>query len=213
MAGWGFAAPPPGTVRTMSIPHQNQTPTPEPAPTAAAISAAMTALGVYAQPPTASELEQQAQAVGGEHVLAAVLANALYGASIGTGMLTEGHMLARGAGGQELGLARQQVIKASGADGPGVLGALHWQAGQVSHVLKGLDAEGCGPVVAAAARAAGALLALLACSTVLSPEDERAGQVVEDLDRARADLAAAVTELDELPATAVAMFLGRVPGL
>lgn len=32
--------------------------------------------------------------MGGERVPAAVLANALYGASIGTGMLTESHMLA-----------------------------------------------------------------------------------------------------------------------
>ena len=34
LAGWRFAAAAPGTVRTMSIPHQNQTPAPEPAPPA-----------------------------------------------------------------------------------------------------------------------------------------------------------------------------------
>lgn len=196
----------------MSIPHhQNQAPAP--APSAASISAAMAALGAYAQPPTAGELEQQAVSVGGEHVLAAVLANALYGVSIGAGMLAEGHMLAKGAGTKEMTLARQQVIKASGADGPGVLGALHWQTGQVSQLLKQLDRQGCGPVIAAAARTSSALLALLACSAVFSTEDERAGQIPDELARARTELAEALAELYELPATAAAMFLGAVPGL
>nr|CAI60002.1 putative citrate lyase beta chain [Streptomyces tenjimariensis] len=192
---------------------QNQNQAPAPAPSAADVSAAMAALGAYAQPPTAAELEQQAAAVGGEHVLAAVLANALYGASVGAGMLAEGHMLARGAGAREMALARQQVIKASGADGPGVIGALHWQAGQVSHVLKGLDEQGCGPVIAAAARSASALLSLLACSAVFSTEDVRAGQIPEELARARTELAQALAELDELPATAAAMFPGGLADL
>lgn len=195
----------------MSIPSQH--PAPASAPTAAEFSAALTALGAYAQPPTADELAQQAQAVGGEHVLAAVLANALYGASIGAGMLAEGHMLDQGAGSQEMSLARQQVLKASGADGPGVMGALHWQTGHVAHLLKGMDKEGCGPVIAAASRTASALLALLACSTVFSAEDERAGDIPAELARARAELAEALAELDALPATAVAMFLGAVPGM
>ncbi|WP_331746290.1 hypothetical protein OG936_39755 (plasmid) [Streptomyces sp. NBC_00846] len=195
----------------MSIPNPHQTPAP--APSAASVSAAMTALGAYAQPPTADELEQQAAGVGGEHVLAAILANALYGASIGVGMLAEGHMLVRGAGAQEMMLARQQVIRASGADGPGVIGALHWQTGQVSHVLKGLDKQGCGPVVAAAARAASALLSLLACSAVFSTDDERAGQIPDELARARKDLAEALAEIDELPATAAALFPGGLADL
>ncbi|TLQ38977.1 DUF6245 family protein [Streptomyces marianii] len=195
----------------MSIPNQNQPPAP--APSVASVSAAMAALGAYAQPPTVGELEQQATAVGGEHVLAAVLANALYGASIGVGMLAEGHMLAKGAGTQEMTLARQQVIKASGAVGPGVLGVLHWQTGHVSHLLKGMDQKDCGPVIAAAARTASALLALLACSAVFSPEDERAGQIPDELARARKELAEAIAELDELPATAAAMFLDGVPDL
>ncbi|MFJ2278802.1 DUF6245 family protein [Streptomyces sp. NPDC087866] len=195
----------------MSIPHQAQAA--EPAPSAASISAAMTALGVYAQPPTDAELGEQARSVGGEHVLAAVLANALYGASIGAGMLAEGHMLAQGAGGPEMTLARQQVIKASGAEGPGVVGALHWQTGHVSQFLKELDAGGCGPVVTAAARSANALLALLACSTVTSLEDGGSERIVEELDRARTALAEAQAALDALPATAAAMFPDGVPGL
>ncbi|MFJ9239719.1 DUF6245 family protein [Streptomyces anulatus] len=195
----------------MSIPHQ--TPAAAPAPSAASISAAMTALGVYTQPPTDAELDEQARSVGGEHVLAAVLANALYGASIGTGMLAEGHMLAQGAGGPEMTLARQQVIKASGAEGPGVVGALHWQTGHVSQFLKELDAGGCGPVVTAAARSASALLALLACSTVTSLEGGGSERIVEELDRARTALAEAQAALDALPATAAAMFPDGVPGL
>lgn len=79
-------------------------------------------------------------------------------------------MLGQGAGGREMPLARQQVIKASGADGPRMMGALHWQAGHVSHLLKVMGEKGCGPVVAAAARTASALLALLASSAVFSAE-------------------------------------------
>jgi hypothetical protein len=88
-----------------------------PAPSAAAVSAALAALGAYADPPSDAELAAQAKAAGGEHVLAAVLANALYGASIGAGMLAEGHMLERGAGAREMTLARNQVLKASGRTG------------------------------------------------------------------------------------------------
>lgn len=193
----------------MTIPHQPAPATP--VPTASEISAAMAALGVYASVPSAAELANQAAAVGGEHVLAAILANALYGASIGTGMLTEGHMLAAGAGAREMTLSRQQVLKASGAEGPGVMGVLHWQAGQISQPLKALDEKGAGPVLAAAARASSALLNLLACSAVFSTEDERAGQIPEQLGRARQDLAAALAELDELPATIAAMFPDGVP--
>ncbi|MFJ9565999.1 hypothetical protein ACIRQQ_38940 [Streptomyces fuscichromogenes] len=122
-------------------------------------------------------------------------------------------MLERGAGSRELSLARQQVLKASGADGPGVMGALHWQTGHVQHLLKGLDEEGCGPVIAAAARTASALLSLLACSAVFSTEDERAGQIPAELASAREALAEALAEIEELPATAAAMFLGTVPGM
>ena len=60
------------------------------------ISAALAALGVYAQAPSERELAEHAIAAGGERVLAAALANALYGAAIGCGMLAEGHMLEQG---------------------------------------------------------------------------------------------------------------------
>ncbi len=59
-------------------------------PKASEISAALAALGVYAAAPSEHELEEQAEHAGGEDVLAAALANALYGAAIGVGMLTKG---------------------------------------------------------------------------------------------------------------------------
>lgn len=111
---------------------------------------------------------------GGEHVLAAVLANALYGASIGVGMLAEGHMLAQGGGAREMSLARNQVIRASGADGPGVTGMLHWQASQIAEPLKAWTRMAdLGPTGNAAADIAWALVILLEATRVTDPDDPR----------------------------------------
>ncbi|MFD7341889.1 DUF6245 family protein [Streptomyces violascens] len=192
----------------MTIPPQPSSSSP--APTASEISAALSALGVYASVPSEAELAQQAAAVGGEQVLAAILANALYGASIGTGMVTEGRMLESGAGGRELGLAREQVLKASGADGVGVMGVLHWQAGQVRQSLKRMNEGGAGPVVEAAAHASNALLDLLACTTVTAVDDVRAAEVPEQLVRARRALEAGISAIDALPGAVAEMFLGPV---
>jgi hypothetical protein len=88
-------------------------------PKSSEISATLAALGVYAQVPTERELAEQAMAAGGERVLPPRLANALYGAAIGAGMLTEGRMLAQGVNQAErLSLAR------AGAEGLGCRGAL-----------------------------------------------------------------------------------------
>ncbi|MFF1496618.1 hypothetical protein [Streptomyces sp. NPDC058304] len=76
--------------------------------------------------------------------------------------------------------------------------------------LSPLALGGAGPP-SAAARASSALLGLLACSGVFSPADERADQIPEQLARARRDLAAALTELDELPATLAALFPDGFP--
>jgi hypothetical protein len=188
-----------------------------PPPSSASVSAALSALGAYAEIPSDTELKRQADAIGGEHVLAAVLANALYGVSIGAGMLAEGHMLAQCAGTREMTLARNQVLKASGAEGPGVIGMLHWQTGQVAHLLKGIDEKGGGPVIAVAAKAASALLSLLATCSVFDPTDERASQIPALLDSARADLDEALAAVNALPsaaaATAAALFNGTIPGL
>lgn len=106
-------------------------------PSAASIPAALASLGACATVPSTEELDRQAEALGGHHVLAAVLANALYGAAIGAAMLAEGRMLSIGAGGDALALARNQVVKASGAEGPRVMGMMHWQAAQVAGPLRG----------------------------------------------------------------------------
>ncbi|MGW0604135.1 DUF6245 family protein [Streptomyces sp. NPDC002640] len=192
----------------MTIPPQPSSASP--APTASEISAALSALGVYASVPSEVELAQQAAAVGGEQVLAAILANALYGASIGTGMVTEGRMLEGGAGGRELGLAREQVLKASGADGVGVMGVLHWQAGQVRQLLNAMNEGGAGPIVEAAGHASNALLDLLACTTVTAVDDVRAAEIPEQLVRARRALEAGIAAIDALPGAVAEMFLGSV---
>ncbi len=71
-------------------------------------------------------------------MLTAALANALYGAAIGVGILAEGRMQAeRGPSGEDLGLARSQALRASGADGR-LVGALHWQAAHVAGALRAL---------------------------------------------------------------------------
>lgn len=167
-------------------------------PSVASISGALASLGVYASVPSTDDLERQADAVGGDHVLAAVLANALYGASIGVGMLAEGHMLTAGAGGEELTLARKQVLRASGAEGPGVMGMMHWQAAQIAGPLRGWARSGqLGPMGDAAAAAAWALTRILEACTVTEPEDDRfpylsdmVTDAAEDLDAARAHLQA-----------------------
>jgi hypothetical protein len=108
--------------------------------TSAEISAA---LGVYAEVPSERDLGEQALAIGGETVLAAMLANALVGAAIGLGILAEGRMLESGVeSGERLSLARAQALRASGAEGPGFVGVLHWQAAQLAWPLRALkDAE------------------------------------------------------------------------
>ena len=110
-------------------------------PTSSEISAALAALGVYAEVPSERDLAEQALAVGGESVLAAMLANALFGAAIGLAMLAEGRMLEPGIkAGERLSLARTQAFRASGAEGPGFVGVLHWQAAQLAWPLRPLRA-------------------------------------------------------------------------
>ncbi|MCO6011557.1 hypothetical protein NE236_42065 [Actinoallomurus purpureus] len=170
-----------------------------PAPTAASISAALAALGAYAKPPTDTELAAQAEAAGGEHVLAAVLANALYGAAIGAGMLAEGHMLAKGAGAREMTLARNQVIKASGAAGPGVTGMLHWQASQIAEPLRAWTRKAdLGPTGNAAADIAWALVILLQATTVTDPGDPRFATLGQNITETIDYLNTAVARLTSL---------------
>jgi hypothetical protein len=170
------------------------------------VSAALAALGAYPDPPSDAELAAQAKAAGGEHVLAAVLANALYGASIGAGMLAEGHMLEQGAGAREMTLARNQVLKASGATGPGVTGMLHWQAGQVAEPLRAWSRKAdLGPMGGAAADVSWALVLLLQALTVTDPADPRFADLHKNLAEARERLQAALSHLDDLTDAAAAL--------
>lgn len=107
-------------------------------------------------------------------------------------------MVAAGAGGEELTLARKQVLRASGAEGPGVMGMMHWQAAQIAGPLRGWARSGqLGPMGDAAAAAAWALTRILEACTVTDPEDDRfpylsdmVTDAAEDLDTARAHLQA-----------------------
>lgn len=162
-----------------------------PPPSVASLSGALAVLGIYATVPSPEELQRQAEAVGGDDVLAAVLANALYGAAIGLAMLAEGHMLDRGGTGDALVLAREQVLKSSGAQGPAVMGMMHWQAAQVAGPLRGWARGGrLGPMGDAVAAAAWGLMLVLEACTVTDVDDERfprlSGMVTEALEHLQA---------------------------
>ncbi len=176
-----------------------------PPPSVASLSAALAVLGVYATVPSPEELQRQAAAVGGDHVLAAVLANALYGAAIGLGMLAEGHMLELGGGGGDaLALAREQVLKASGAEGPGVMGMMHWQAAQVAGPLRGWARGGrLGPMGDAVAAAAWGLMLTLEACTVTDADDERFSRLSEMVTDAAEQFHAAQEHLERIHGTAV----------
>ena len=172
---------------------------PQRTPRASEISAALAALGVYAQVPTDDELEQQAIAAGGENVLAAVLANALYGASIGCGMLAEGQMLEQPTNqAQRLSLARAQALKASGAEGPGFVGAMHWQAAHIAGPLRALKDHEHMPLGQALAAVSWALVLLLQAMCLAEPAGSTADEVTNALADARAELSTAEEHLRRL---------------
>jgi len=58
-------------------------------------------------------------------------------------MLAEGQMLEQPTNqAQRLSLARAQALKASGAEGPGFVGAMHWQAAHIAGPLRALKVVG-----------------------------------------------------------------------
>ena len=179
-------------------------PLPQRSPTPSEISAALAALGVYAQAPSDAELAEQAIAAGGENVLAAVLANALYGAAIGCGMLAEGVMLEQPTDRtRRLSLARAQALKASGAEGPGFVGAMHWQAAHIAGPLRALkDREqatrSSAPLGQALAAVSWALVLLLQAMCLAEPAGSTAVEVTEALADARAELRRAEEHLQRL---------------
>jgi hypothetical protein len=161
--------------------------------------AALAALGVYAELPSERDLAEQAFTVGGEPVLAAILANALFGAAIGLGMLAEGRMLELGIKpGERLSLARAQALRASGAEGPGFVGVLHWQAAQLAWPLRPLKDGEEAPLGRALAACSWALVSMLQAMAMAEPSGSRANQVADALATAREELAAAQRRLDAL---------------
>jgi hypothetical protein len=168
-------------------------------PTASEISAALAALGAYAAPPSEHELKEQAEHAGGEDVLAAALANALYGAAIGAGMLTEGRMQERrGQNSEDLTLARRQALMASGAEGPGFAGAMHWQASHIAWPLRALKDHDIAPLGQAVAALSWALVLLFQSMCLAEPEGTLAEEVADCLMKARAELSIAQRHLDRL---------------
>lgn len=175
-------------------------------PKASEISAALAVLGVYAQAPSEQDLEQQADAVGGESVLAAMLANALYGAAVGVGMLCEGRMQEeRGANSEDLSLARSQALEASGAEGPGFAGAMHWQAAHIALPLRALQDDPLTPLGQALAAVSWTLVLLLQSMCLAEPDASHAAEVTDALAQAREQLQAAQQSLDGLDEQTIAL--------
>jgi hypothetical protein len=168
-------------------------------PTSSEISAALAALGVYAEVPSERDLAERALAIGGETVLAAILANALFGAAIGLGMLAEGRMLETAVKpGERLALARAQALRASGAEGPGFVGVLHWQAAQLAWPLRALKAAEQAPLGRALAACSWALVSMLQAIATAEPSGSSAAEVTDALATAREQLAAAQEHLEVL---------------
>ena len=168
-------------------------------PKPAELSAALAALGAYARVPFERDLAEQAIGAGGEDVLAAVLANALYGAAIGCGMLAEGRMLEQPADqARRLSLARAQALKASGADGPGFVGAMHWQAAHIAGPLRALEHHDHAPLGQALAAVSWALVSLLQAMCLAEPAGSTAVEATTALADARAQLDSAQEHLRRL---------------
>lgn len=156
----------------------------------------MAALGVYAMPPSEQDLEEQAVAAGGELVLAAALANALYGASISCGMIAEGQMLEQPIdAARRLSLARSQALKATGAYGPGLVGALHWQAVHIAGPLRALKDDERAPLGQAVAAVSWTLVTLLQAITLAEPTGSTADQVADAVQEAQTELTTAQAHL------------------
>ncbi|GIH95259.1 DUF6245 family protein [Planobispora siamensis] len=173
-----------------------------PALTPEAVAAALAALGSYAYVPTSQDLARDAATVGGEHVLAALLANALYGAAVATAMAAETRMVQRGATAEQVTLARRQVMKAAGAVGPGVVTVLHWQMAQVAGPLYGWSQhKTLGPLGEAMAQAASALVLLLEVTTATGDDDARLADLNDQVRQALRRLEDSHSRLRELLAS------------
>lgn len=162
-------------------------------------SAALSALGAYAEPPTGAQLAA-AELDEGRAALAARLANALYGSALAHVMTAE--IIAADAGVHSG--YRGEAWQAAGADGEGTTILLHYTAmrlaGELRFVSERLPVD-LG-VLAAAAGAAQALSLLLEVCTVRSLDDPRADAVTTNLARAVDHLDVAADHINTLFAAA-----------
>ena len=176
--------------------------TPKP-PSAASLSAALVALGLYATPPTDEELAAKAVHLGGENVLVAFLANALFGATIGAGTLTESRLVDQGGSPSEFVLIRNQVFKAAGTTGQTTAAMLRWQASQIAGVLRAWSSawshpEEFLPGIAAAADISWALHWLLKHLAAARDDPYDVNQLKQGVTETRAFLQTALAHLDDL---------------
>lgn len=159
------------------------------------LSAALAALGAYAQPPTERELAE-ARAREGAEALTARLANALYGSALAHVMATE---YTAAAAGVSVG-SRSAAWQAAGATAEGTAILLHYTAMRLSADLRAISERlpvDLG-VMGAAAGAAEALTLLLEVCTVRSMDDPRAENITVNLSRAQDQLAVAAERIATL---------------
>ncbi|MGH7748461.1 MAG: hypothetical protein ACREQ5_27440, partial [Candidatus Dormibacteria bacterium] len=113
---------------------------------------------------------------------------------------------------EELTLARGQVLKASGATGPGVMGTMHWQAGQIAGPLRGWTRKrNLSPMGGAAAATAWALTLILEACTVTDIEDERFDRLSDMITEARTYLDAAQEHLENIRESAASLAADLFP--
>jgi hypothetical protein len=99
---------------------------------------------------------------------------------------------------ERLSLARAQALKASGAEGAGFVGAMHWQAAHIAGPLRALKDREQAPLGQALAAASWALVLILQAMCMAEPAGGRAVEVTDALAEARAELAAAERHLRRL---------------
>jgi hypothetical protein len=100
--------------------------------------------------------------------------------------------------GERLSLARAQALRASGAEGPGFVGVLHWQAAQLAWPLRALKDSEEAPLGRALAACSWALVSMLQAMSPAERSGSQAGEVAGAMAAAHEELAAAHRHLDAL---------------
>lgn len=99
---------------------------------------------------------------------------------------------------ERLSLTRAQALKASGAEGPGFVGAMHWQAAHIAWPLRAIKDHDAAPLGQALAAVSWALTLMLQAMCLAEPAGSKAAEVTEALAEARAQLMAAQEHLRRL---------------